>query len=311
MTTDTLYDIILYDKQIYEDEHNGWSCYTDIANATDPDYVSRYLEGNWEKDVNHRSDEPEYRAVGIKNVYYKPGSELKIQIIGTQKFKTDVQAVLTNYAQPYINLKFKFVDTGGDVTIDNNYSGGGVARCLGCRKPSISISSAQVGLVLHEFGHALGMQHEMKNPNIKLTWIESVLLALYKDANFVKSQITSTIDPKTVNALAFDKNSIMIYMLPASTNKEGIAMGRGERYTDIDRQWLELTYGKPSQPPPPGKETPPGKAKPIPGKETPPGKTKPIPGKETPKVEPQQPQLKISPSWTDSIINAMLSLLVG
>lgn len=246
---DDIYDIEWYEKQLENDEAGNWSCFTDVANARDPEFVDEFINGNWSMAVDERSDDPVLiptnRAVGQKNVFYKPGSTLKIQVIGSAQFISGVTNVLMTHAQPFVNLKFQFVTTGGDVTIDNNYSGGGVARCLGCQKPSISISSASQGLVLHEFGHALGMQHEMKNPNIKLTWIESVLVQSYGGADFVKSQITSTVNASSVNALAFDKNSVMIYNLPASTNKERVEMRPSNVYTDIDKQWLVMTYGPP------------------------------------------------------------------
>ena len=248
---DNTHDDEWYQKQLENDDAGNWSCFTDVANGHDPEFVQDFMDGNWSMALNERTDEPVLiptnRAVGQKSVFYKGGSTVKIQITGSQQFVTGVKNVLTNFAQPRVNLKFQFVDSGGDITIDNNYSGGGVTRCLGCQKPSISISSASQGLVLHEFGHALGMQHEMKNPNIKLTWIESVLVQMYGGADFVKSQITSTVNPSTVNALAFDKNSVMIYNLPANTNKEGVDMRPSNDYTDLDKQWLLMTYG-----PPPG-----------------------------------------------------------
>jgi hypothetical protein len=242
-------DLEWYQKQLENDEAGNWSCYTDVANGHDPEFIKDLADGNWSMAVTDRSDDPilipTNRAVGQKNVFYKPGSTVTISVKGNTQFIAGIQNVIMTYAQPRINLKFQFVNSGGNVTIDNNYTGGGVTRCLGCQSPSISVSSAAAGLVLHEFGHALGMQHEMKNPNIKLTWIESVLVQMFGSASFVQSQITSTVNPSTVNALAFDKNSIMIYNLPAKTNVQGIDMRSSNDYTDLDRQWLIMTYGPP------------------------------------------------------------------
>ena len=347
---ETFYDELTLQQNTEMDNTMGWSCYTDIANGDNPEYIENFLLGNWIEQPNYRTDEmelvPSYRAVGVKKVFYKPGSEIKIQITGTDTFKKAVQDVLSTHAQPYVNLKFTFVDSGGNVTIDNNYKGGGVTMCLGCQNPVIHISSADRGLVLHEFGHALGMHHEMKNPNIKITWIESVLVQMFGDANFVKSQITTPIDAASVNATPFDKNSVMIYPLPAKTNQEGITMQGASNYTDLDRQWLTLTYGQPQKPltgtptPPPQPGTRPPKpstpkpSTPKPGTIKPstpkPGTTKPSttkpsttkpsttkPGTSTPigTTQPSTtqppPQITVSQSWLDSVILLLISLFAG
>lgn len=237
-----------YKQQLQNDDDGNWSCFADVANGSNIEYMRDLMDGNWSMAIDERSEQevliPTNRAVGKKDVYYKPGSTVTITIQGTQQFIDKVKEVIVNFAQPHVNLKFEFIASGGSIVIDNNYTGGGVTRCLGCQNPSISISSASQGLVLHELGHALGMHHEMKNPNIKLTWIESILVQMYKTAEFVKSQITSTVNPNTVNATQFDKNSIMIYNLPGKTNKENIDMKPSSTYTDLDKQWLIMTYGQ-------------------------------------------------------------------
>lgn len=289
-----------------------WNCYTDVTNALEPGYVQDFLAGNWSSDINNRTSEveliPSFRAVGIKNPYYKSGNELPIQVTGSDTFKNAVKKVLTDHAQPYINLKFVF-DKPGGVLIDNNYSGGGVCRCLGCKSPHISVSSAEQGLVLHEFGHALGMHHEMKNPNIKITWIESVLVQMFGSADFVKSQITSKIDANSVNATAFDKNSVMIYPLPAKTNQEGINMSGARNYTDLDRQWLKQAYGDPKIPPPPPSTgtQPPTQPRPQPPTQPPRPPPRPLPTTK-PKPPPTTKSTTTKPPTTKSTTTKPSSL---
>ena len=171
----------------------------------------------------------------------------------------------------------------------------------------------------------------MKNPNLKLTWNVAVLTQMYGgNEELVKSQIVDKIDPREVTALPFDKNSVMIYPLPATTNKEGVKMGWVNKYTDIDRQWLEITYGKPAQPlppttattKPPTTTTPPATTKPpttttLPATTKPPTTTTPpatsitTQGTVVQRGGAELPVVPLNPVWVDNIINIFISMLTG
>jgi hypothetical protein len=136
------------------------------------------------------------------------------------------------------------------------------------------------------------MQHEMKNPNAKITWIASVLESKYgnRGADFAQSQIMSKVDPNSVTATEFDPKSVMIYALASNTNQEGIAMTPSSNYTELDKQWIASTYGQPKGmtglPPSlrPGSPQPPGTGQPP----------KPEPPKpEPPKPESLKPDIRI------------------
>ena len=40
------YDELTFQKNTEMDKTNGWSCYTDIANGNDPEYIENFLLGN-------------------------------------------------------------------------------------------------------------------------------------------------------------------------------------------------------------------------------------------------------------------------
>ncbi len=288
-------------------EQYGFNCFADQANLDDPESI--VAGGNWN---------PEFRAVGQKKLFYKGGDTVKIQMIGPQTFIDAVTTQLKTYAQPVYNLNFEFVTSGGDVVIDNKYTGGGVTYGLGSQKPTISLSGTSSHLVLHEFGHAMGMQHEMKNPNAKITWIASVLESKYGGRNspgggqqsFVQSQIMSKLDPNTVTATEFDPKSVMIYGLSSDTNQEGITMSPSQTYTDLDKQWIVSAYGQPKgmtgippslrpQPPGTGQPPKPEPPKPEPPKPEPPKPEPPKP--EPPKPEPPKPETCPQPSSPSTI----------
>jgi hypothetical protein len=85
----------------------------------------------------------------------------------------------------------------------------------------------------------------MRNPNIDLTWVVSAIQQKYSKGNIdIFSQIINPLDFDKVKALPFDKNSVMTYQMAAETNEQGIELKPSEEFTDIDKQWLEMTYGK-------------------------------------------------------------------
>ncbi|BAP54574.1 hypothetical protein THII_0277 [Thioploca ingrica] len=78
------------------------------------------------------------------------------------------------------------------------------------------------GTILHEFGHAIGLQHEHNSPNVAYHWNEAQIIAeLAKwgwDEQKVRSNVIDSLlkgnSKSAFFVTEFDPNSIMIYYLP-------------------------------------------------------------------------------------------------
>ena len=80
------------------------------------------------------------------------------------------------------------------------------------------------GTIIHEFGHALGMKHELQSPfQNKIQWNKDIVYKYFADnahgnwsKEIVDYNILDPISPVGLNGSAFDRYSIMKYVLPSS-----------------------------------------------------------------------------------------------
>jgi hypothetical protein len=127
-------------------------------------------------------------------------------------------------------------------------------------------------VVLHEFGHAMGMIHEHQNPvNNPINWnTQAVYTALGGPPNnWSKEQIdqnmfmkygSATLCPTAKTALekqnycqgemtngsTYDSTSIMEYLFPASWTMGGNPIPVNTTYSKLDKEWLIKYYGFPT-----------------------------------------------------------------
>lgn len=102
-------------------------------------------------------------------------------------------------------------------------------------------------VVLHEFGHALGLWHEHQNPNASFTWNKEVIYDHYErtqgwDRATVDSNIFAELDESSVLATDFDPNSIMVYSFPPEFTEERYESPYVYQLSDVDKREIAALY---------------------------------------------------------------------
>ncbi len=105
-------------------------------------------------------------------------------------------------------------------------------------------------VVLHEFGHALGLIHEHQSPVGGIKWNRAAVIRDLSgppnnwdlatiDSNMFARESTSDVTGTTVDPL-----SIMMYQIPSSWTTDGFSSDANDDLSAVDRQFIPTLYPK-------------------------------------------------------------------
>jgi serralysin len=103
-------------------------------------------------------------------------------------------------------------------------------------------------VVLHEFGHALGLIHEHQNPDQPIQWNRPAVIKDLSgppnnwDEGTIETNMFQKYDPAAVTTTALDPASIMMYPIPASWTTDGFSSGFNTDLSPQDRALIRQCY---------------------------------------------------------------------
>ena len=209
------------------------------------------------------------RKAALLNEYrWKSGNPIKVGFrAGSQALRDRVRAAAEGWIGPKMaNLKFVWGPAAGaDVRIDF-ISGDGSWSYIGtfCHQIPSNEPTMNFGwltdaskdhevhrVVLHEFGHAIGLIHEHQNPKKPIKWnVPAVKADLggppnnWDDAT-IRHNMFDKYQLSKVTATTVDPKSIMMYPIPASWTLDGFSAGMNERLSRKDRSLIRKAYPHP------------------------------------------------------------------
>lgn len=209
------------------------------------------------------------RAVGKHGYFWAPGRTLRIAFLnGDQAFRDAVKSAANNWL-PHINLTFDFVDgKSGDIRISSEPGVywsmiGTNALLVEAEDPTMRLSPDHMlapalftANVIHEFGHALGAEHEHLHPESNIPWNKPAVYAAHgvaEDADeddyarrSVDERYFNLLDASDFDYSPYDPKSIMHYAVRRSWTHGDFKIDLNLVLSDKDKAFMAKAYPFPA-----------------------------------------------------------------
>jgi hypothetical protein len=206
------------------------------------------------------------RAALVTRSKWTPGDVIEVSFLDGDPA---VQERVKNAAQGWIgpnlaNLQFVFRGDTTETAVRISFQYAGSWSVIGTTcgqitdrsKPTMNFGWLNAGstddevrrVVLHEFGHALGLIHEHQNPYGSIQWNrDAVIRDLSGPPNdwspeTIQHNMFDPYEKSEVNGTGLDAASIMMYPIPSSWTLNGFSVGLNSDLSNADKAFIHDQY---------------------------------------------------------------------
>ena len=183
---------------------------------------------------------------------------------GTARERAAVKRAAPEWSK-HANVRFQFVESGrADIRVGFNPNDGhwsyvgrganGIPSHQRTMNLAIRGEYGHDSIILHEFGHALGLQHEHQNPANRIQWNERAIIAELKrregwSEEKIRHNVINRLNVSKTNFTAFDPRSIMLYRIPNRWTLNNFETSYNSTLSTNDKRFIGTLYKKNAPPP--------------------------------------------------------------